>query len=208
MLDNRDLGFILGFAKKASALKADIKNALLRASRMFRLSRRLRGFMLIEMMIAIFIFLLIAAVMFTILATGRNAWQIGDAQILLQQELRKAMDGIVEELRQSGPTRIDIPAVVGEPYNEVTFQIPEDVTFGYVVWGEEIQYLLGGLNGRQLLRRSGGEERVLANDIISLEFSRQPTSPDIVDVALEVDKETIRGTRIDNNLNFQVKLRN
>lgn len=170
----------------------------------------LTGFTLTEMIVGVFIFLILASVMFVILATGRNAWQIGDVRIQLQQELRKGREAMLEDLRQAGiSTIVGVPAD-GNTYNTITFRMPYSVVNGVIVWGEQIQFLLGGLNNRQLLRRrlTVNEDRILANDITSLEIIRQSETPKILDITLKADKTTYSGTRIESDLNFQVKLRN
>lgn len=166
------------------------------------------GFALIEAMMVLFIFVLLSGVMFTILATGRNAWEIGEVRIQLQQELRKGLDAIVEELRQASPDTITNVPADGRWYTTVTFRIPVDVVGGSIVWGNSIQFLLGGLNGRQLLRRSGGTDSVLANNLIYLGVRRQTATPVIVEISLQGDKTTAKGNRVVSNLNFQVDLRN
>ncbi|MBU3912429.1 MAG: prepilin-type N-terminal cleavage/methylation domain-containing protein [Candidatus Omnitrophica bacterium] len=167
------------------------------------------GFTLVEMMVTVFIFLLLIGALFTVLATGSTSWQIGDVRIELQQELRKGMDWIGGELRQGGTFTIeDVPAD-GSWYDKITFRKPQDVIDGNVVWeNEEIQYLLGGSNDRQLLRKVDDEERILANNIISFQVRRQPTSPEIVEITLQADKRTVKGHIIELDLNFQIKLRN
>lgn len=167
------------------------------------------GLTLVEIIITLFILLLLIGAILTVLTTGRISWQIGDVRIELQQELRKGMDWITEELRQGGSSTIsDVPAD-GSWYDTITFRKPEGVIDGNIVWeDEEIQYLLGGLNGRQLLRKVGDEERVLANNILSFQVRRKPLTPDIVEIALQSEKRTIRGHLIELDLNFQLKLRN
>lgn len=173
------------------------------------LKKKTLGFTLIEIMITVFIFLLLVGALFTILITGKTSWQVGNVRIELQQELRKGMDWITEELRQSGSSAISNVPANGTAYPTISFRIPAGVTNGNIVWeSDEIQYLLGGLNNRQLLRQVGSEQRVLANNIISLEFSRQSLTSNIVEIALETDKMTVRGHLVELDLDFQVKLRN
>lgn len=173
------------------------------------LDRKNSGFTLIESIITLVIFLILIGAIFTLLTIGRTSWQIGDVHIELQQNLRKGMDWISEELRQGGASTISNVPADGSWYNTITFRKPADVTDGNIVWEtEEIQYLLGGLNGRQLLQKVGDEQRVLANNILSFQVRRSPSTPSIVEVSLQSEKRTTRGHLIELNLNFQIKLRN
>jgi prepilin-type N-terminal cleavage/methylation domain-containing protein len=206
------------------------------------------GFTLVEIIITVLIFSLLIGVLFTVLTTGKASFQIGDARIELQQDLRRGMDSITEELPQSGASyrpqypmeSISVPAN-GTKYSTITFRIPNDKepfddlngngvydagepfddlngngvyddrdvveamidADGNIEWGNQITY---SLNGRQLLRNS--DPKPLANNIISLQFSRQSSTPNIVEIALQSEKKTVKGNIINLDLNFQLKLRN
>lgn len=173
------------------------------------LDKRDLGFTLVEIMIVVVIFTLLIGTIFTVLATGKTSFQIGNVRIELQQDLRRGMDWITEELRQSGSSTISGVPANGSWYDTITFRIPVGVSGGNIVWEtDEIQYLLGGLNNRQLLRKVDSDEKVLANNIISLEFSRQSLSSGIVEIALEAEKETVKGHLVEVDLDFKIKLRN
>lgn len=170
--------------------------------------KRVKALTLTEVVITIFIFLIICSVIFAILASGKNAWQVAEARIALQQELRKSIDVFVKELRQAGSS-----AIIGVPaddnwYDVIIFRMPEDVIGGSVAWGSQIQYSLGGLNGKQLLRDQDGEQKVIANNIILFQVRRKAANPNIVEVVLRSDKTTIRGTLIEADLDISVKIRN
>jgi len=168
-----------------------------------------KGFTLIELSVVLFIFLLLLGAIFTILATSRSAWQVGSIQIELQQELRKSLVWIAEELRQAGYSKLNGVPVDGAWYNTISFRKAEGVVGGEVSWsGEAIQYLRGGLNNRQLLRIVGNETKVLANSIISFQVRRQALNPEIVEVFLQADKNTISGFQIVETLDFRIKVRN
>lgn len=171
--------------------------------------RKKRGITLIEMVVIFSIFLILIGALLTVLATSRTSWQVGSARIDLQQELRKSMDWIAKELRQGGSSTIsDVPAD-GAWYSNITFRTPEDVIDGHIIWAsDDIQYVLGDSDGRQLLRKEGSEERVLANDIFSFQIRRNPSTPAIVEVALEAQKRTLRGVQVTRGAQFKIKLRN
>lgn len=174
------------------------------------------GFTLIELMVVIFIFLIISAAVYGILTIGRQSWYIGSTQVELQQEVRRGMDRMIRELRQSGQnTIVDVPAD-DSSYSTITFQIPEDTDGdgdviddgGNIEWGSQITYSLGGLNNQQLLRSSGGTSTVLANNVINLQFKRSSTTPNILEISLQAEKDTVRGRTIQLTLSSQVSLRN
>ena len=168
-----------------------------------------RGFSLVEIIISTFISLVILGAIATVTITGKTCLQIGNVRTELQQDLRQAMDKILGELRQSGSFVIRGVPPDGSWRNTINFRKPESVIGGNMIWGsEEIQYLLGGINGRQLLREAGSEEKVLANNILSFQIRRQSATPDIIEIALKGRKITMRGFLIEANLNFQFKLRN
>ncbi len=60
------------------------------------------GFTLVEMMLSIAVFLIVAAGVYTALSTGRTTWLDSDASIELQQNLRLTLEKITRELHESG----------------------------------------------------------------------------------------------------------
>ncbi|MBU3933383.1 MAG: prepilin-type N-terminal cleavage/methylation domain-containing protein [Candidatus Omnitrophica bacterium] len=200
----------------------------------------MRGFTLVELMVVIFIFSIIMAATFGVLSTGRQSWHTGSTQVELQQETRRAMDRMVRELRESGSTHISIPVGGGS----ITFQVPIDEDIidttvdddvldvnGNIEWGaggnlgRSIQYLLGGLNNRQLLRRvlngypigvQVGADVILANNIRSdspppnaLMFVGSPAgNPIVISIEVSAQKDAVPGRTMQSTLNSQVTLRN
>lgn len=167
------------------------------------------GFTFAEVVITTIIFLLLIMALYVVFTTGKSSWQIGNVYIELQQELRKALDWTAEELRQSGSLVISNVPANGNWYNTISFRIPQGVTNGNLIWQvQQIQYLLGGLNGRQLLRQLGTEQKVLANNITSFQVRRQATARNIVEISLQAEKTSTSGHLVRANLSFQIKLRN
>ena len=174
------------------------------------------GFTLVEIIITVLIFSLLIGVLFTVLTIGKTSFQIGNVRIELQQDLRRGMDLITEELRQSGSSQLrtiisgaEVPFPAdGSSHNTIIFRIPAGVTNGNIVWQtDKIQYFLDG--DKQLRRKVGSvlDLESKANNIVSLEFSRQSSSPKIVEIALQSEKETGK-RKINLDLDFKVKLRN
>lgn len=179
-----------------------------------------KGLTLIEILVAMFIFSIVLGALFTVLAAGRVSWNAGASQMDVQQEARKALDMMVKELRQTASAKISNVPADGTTYNTITFQTPiititRDLA-GKIVdininWSNNIQYSLSGLNGRQLLRAQGGIQRILANNILSMGFTRNAGTPTVLNITATAQKNTFSGfTTIQSNvtLNSKAKLRN
>jgi len=166
------------------------------------------GFTLVEILVAVSLYSLIAAACFVAFITGNRSWQVNKVQLEIQQELRKAMDWMIEDLRQSGSSAIvDVPSD-GVWYNSITFKMAEGINNGNISWSGDVQYALGGTNSNQLLRQTGGEEKILAQNITTLQFRRQTGTPKSLEVSLTAQKTTPEGQVLNQDLNFQIKLRN
>jgi len=167
-----------------------------------------KGSILIETVVAMAVFLLLLGLVFAILATGKNAWYIEDTSVELQQELRKGIEVMMDDLRQTASSQIVGVTPNGTWYDTITFRKPVNVAGGFIVWSPQTQFILGGLNNRQLLKRIGSDNKVIANNINSLQIRRQWLSRNIIEVSLSSNKTTVKGTQINSNINFQVKIRN
>lgn len=167
------------------------------------------GFSLVEMMIVLAIFTMISGGLYSVFAAGDSSWQVNKVKMELRQELRKAMEGMINDLRQAGSDSIeDVPANGGN-YAVMTFKIPDNVASGTLIWNEDtIQYGLGGLGGNQLLRVEGGQTRVIAQNIDSVYFSRPEDSPDALQINLTAEKTPLKGKTMTYPLSFEVQLRN
>jgi len=173
------------------------------------LNQNKTGFSLTELMITLVIFTFLIAALYAVLTTGKASWQIGNAAIDVQQELRHSIDWIAEELRQSGSLAISNVPTDGNWRNTISFRLPAGISNGNLVWAtQQIQYSLGGLDGRQLLRTSAGQQRVLANNIISFQIRRQAARRNIVEIALQAEKINALGSIVSTDLSFQIILRN
>ena len=136
-------------------------------------------------------------------------WEMSKTKTELQQELRKGMDWMIYELRQAGNLSIQNVPANGNWYSTITFQIPSGVTAGTLTWNaSSIQFVKGGSGSNQLLRISGGNTKILGQYFQSLQFRRQSATPDILEVAMQAQKNTDRGRQVNYQLNFNVELRN
>ncbi|MBI5149864.1 MAG: prepilin-type N-terminal cleavage/methylation domain-containing protein [Candidatus Omnitrophica bacterium] len=175
-----------------------------------------RGFTLVEAMVTVIIFTFILGICYTLLISGSDSWETNSARVELQQELRKAMDWIAQDLRQAGSASITNVPADGATYTSITFRKSAGASGGNLVWDSNTTtYSLGGTGGTQLLRQvSGQTASVIAQDIQSLQFSRQASTANVVDVSLQAQKTTLRGktlagkTPIQASLILKIYLRN
>ena len=183
------------------------------------------GFSLVEVLVTMMIFSFLAAAVNTVLLVGDASWQANNAHVQLHQELRKAMDWMKDDIRQTGPAAITnvpvnpaIDAVTypdpdDDPaydwYTSMTFQKVSGVSGGRITWNSNTTRFV--LSGTNLQRIEGTTTRVIAQNIQSLQFRRMNADPDIVEIALDAQQDTFSGAKgitLSADLDFKVQLRN
>ncbi len=170
-----------------------------------------RGFTLIEIIIVVFLFSIVSAALFSVLASAKNSLNAGESQVGVQQACRNGLDAMIKELRQAGVSTITNVPANGTNYNTITFQIPTVISAAGITWSSNVNYALGGLNGRQLLRLESGNQKVLANNISALSFNRSATNPNVVNINITAQKNTFPGFTASQStitVTSSVKLRN
>jgi Tfp pilus assembly protein PilW len=167
------------------------------------------GSSLLEVLVTLMIFSIIIAAINATLLIGDSSWNTNSIHIELQQELRKSMDWMKDDLRQTGASAIsDVPAN-GTWYTAITFQKTTGVSGGSITWDSDTtRFILGGSGADQLQRIEGLTTTVIAQSMQSVRFRRLAGAPDIVEVALQAQRDTFKGATITSNLNFKVQLRN
>jgi prepilin-type N-terminal cleavage/methylation domain-containing protein len=167
----------------------------------------LKGFSLVEIIVVLFIFLLILGAIFGLMSVGRKSWYIGNTQVQVQQEARRAVEKMAKELRQSATSKVDISAD-DLWHNTVTFQVAQGLDgAGAIQWSDSIQYSLN--NGQVIRNSTDGEAPVLANNALSLGFRRPSTAPNIIQINVETSKNAVLvGQTLTWSLTSQVRLRN
>jgi|GEM_PF-1114362 len=172
--------------------------------------KSLLGFTLVEALTTVLLFSIILGVCFMILLSGTDSWHVNSAKVEVQQEVRKAADWIKQELIQSGSSTITNVPADSSWYTAITFKTTTGVSGGSISWSSEtIQFLLGsGATANQLIRRSGSTDKVCAQGIQTLQFRRQASTPSVVEVNVEAQKTTPKGTTLTATSNFKVKMRN
>lgn len=165
-----------------------------------------KGFTLLETMVVTLIISVIIGALFQVLSTGRVSWSSADTQITLQQDLRRAAEEIAGDLRKSATTRVSCPAD-GATYDSVAFNISRGaLSTGVINWsGTAVNY---SLSGNQVIRTFETENRVVANNITSLGFTRASGTPEIVTVSLTAQRSNQYGRTFNASLNTTALLRN
>jgi hypothetical protein len=100
-----------------------------------------RAFTQVELMVVVVILMLVGSGLMAAFMTGQSAYLSGDISIQVQEEMRKALDGMVKELREAGSVvpsndnrQLDFKLALG--YNQInTAGCPEDD----VCWGARDQ---------------------------------------------------------------------
>ena len=163
-----------------------------------RLQRR--GMSLVEAVLAVVIFIVVMAGVLVSMLMGDRSYAVNDAVVHVQEEVRRAFDSMVTELRQAGGavtvtggTQLDFQLALG-------YNLPNPCPANAVCWGAHdsagadqatwrVRYRQNGSQlVRELLDINGFVQagtRVLANDVSSLAFTFNPNS-NIVRIQLQI----------------------
>lgn len=165
-----------------------------------------KGVSIPELLMATMIFLMLVSGVYASLAAGNASWQVNSTRTQLRQNLRNSMDNMVHYLQEAGSSSVvNVPAD-GSVYDTITFKTAINVTMSGVVW--DSSNTVFQRNGTNLERTTGAGTQVLAQNISALGFSRQSTSPDIMEVSITAFDTTNNGLDVTEQLDFQVKMRN
>lgn len=168
-----------------------------------------QGFSLVEVIVTVVLFSVIAGACFAIFLSGSDSWQVNSVKLELQQELRKAADWMRQDLWEAGVSTITNVPADGNWYPTITFRVSNGVSSGNILWSANtIQFLLGGTNSNQLQRQSAAQTKIIAQDIQTLQFRRQAATPSILEVSLAAQKRTTKGALLTQNTTFKITLRN
>lgn len=170
------------------------------------------GVTLVEIMITILIFSVIIAGINTALIAGSRSYDLNRVNTEIKEDVSIALARMKEDLMKSSSSAIvDVPAN-GSTYSSISFRVPSSVgSDGIIVWpSETVEYLL---SSNQLLRRveDGGvvsEDRVIAENISTLEFERAASTSNIVEITLQATKESDLGNTFTLDKTLKVQLRN
>lgn len=165
------------------------------------------------MMISVACSSIIAYVIFMAIRTAQTQMSTATVSMAIQSSGREGLYRMLQEIRESAPTRITI----ANGGTTITFNVPNPsspVTAGYAVnWpGHSIQYARGG-TGNQVIRTNSttGQTSVIANDVTALTFTGNSASPSVVTVTMSVQKNLTNGRSIPAtalSLTGQARIRN
>jgi len=174
----------------------------------------MRGLTIIEVLVALVIFSVIAMGIGYAVVAGKSALFVSDIPTQLRQDLLFALMPMERELRQTAPSKINLTE--GTVSNAVTFQIPHDDDvpadgivvddIGNIEWGQGITYALDGTG--QLIRSQAGTTKVVAANIASLQFSRPAGQDAIIQIDITVQKADGQGVLHQDTEQAVVKMRN
>ncbi len=167
------------------------------------------GFTIVETFITMAIFTIVMTGLYATVAVGESSWQVNQANVELQQQLRQGMGWMINDLRSSGNSSIvNVPAN-DTLYTTITFKVPTGVTAGSLVWAANtIQFVLGGSGGTDLQRIEGGVTTVIAQNIQTLQFRRSSSASDTLEVFMTAQRTTAKGNVMAAPLDFSIQLRN
>ncbi len=166
-----------------------------------------QGFTLIELMVVITVFLIIISSIFAVLVGGKRAWFISEAQIDINNDARRAIQRMTQELSQTAPSRFTITNISANE-DRIIFQTASSYAARVVVWGDQIQYSLGGVDGAQILRTdlNTAAVEVLASHVTRLLFTS--TGTDLLNMTVQITRQSLKGDNQQLQLTSQVAVRN
>lgn len=181
------------------------------------------GLSLIEILIVVAIILIIGGASFGLLSAGNISWHSSSTALTVEQELRRGIVFMTEELERAGSSVIVGVPADGKGYNSISFRVPQDndgngnilnKTTGNIEWSNAIVYQLvynASLGSYQLTRTQGSSTRVLANYLPtpqSFQIKRSQSTPNNLEIELEVQKKSPLGHTINRSISSRVTLRN
>jgi len=158
------------------------------------------GFTLVELMVVALLTSVVMSAIFMVMSSGRSTWFETDAQVSVQQELRKAMQTMKFDLAMSGPKKISC-ADNGVAVTSISFSVSN----GSGTWTGPVNY---SVSSGHLLRVNGTDTRYLANNVSALTFMRSAASPRMLQINMTVSKLTMANRNINVTQRAGVYLRN
>lgn len=178
--------------------------------KIFRKLNNIKAMSLAELLVCVFIFSILSAALLAVVVVGQRSWTTNEVKIGLRQELRKSMEMMINDLRQSGNASIANVPADDSWYTNIIFQVPSTVTGGIITWDSDaIQYILGGAGGTQLLKVRAGTSKVVSQNIQSLQFRRLSTAPNVLEISITAqDTVALSGEVLNMDLDFEIEMRN
>lgn len=165
-----------------------------------------KGFTLIELMVSVALFSMMMLLVGMVMQRGEAQTHMNENQIVIQDNLRQALYGMGQEIRESSPSQVGITNNGGL----LTFRIPASVNnSGSITWSNPITYQVGG-TGRQLVRSDTGSGRntILANDIQSVTFSATGVPAATITYSVTAQRTLTNGRVLSVTSTGEARLRN
>jgi prepilin-type N-terminal cleavage/methylation domain-containing protein len=172
----------------------------------------MKGLTILEVLVAILIFSIIAMGLGYAVVAGKSALLVSDIPTQLRQNVLFAIMQMARELRQTAPDKTNLNAEAES--NSITFKVvrynKNAPVAGVLVWGPDITYACNGLG--QLTRTSGGTTLVIAPNIVLPSppvylFSRKGIDEGLIKIDVNAQKADAQGNHVDREQAI-VKMRN
>jgi len=172
----------------------------------------MKGFTLVEILVAVGVFTILILVVFQVMDIGRSSWFIGTVSIELRQEIIRAFMRMERELKETRPAQTNLTS--GTSSSSLTFRMPQDNnddgtildSLGNIEWSGDITYALNGSS--QITRTASGATAILANNVVSLQFTRPASPVNILQIDITVRKTTVVGPQMQDTGQIMIKMRN
>jgi prepilin-type N-terminal cleavage/methylation domain-containing protein len=172
----------------------------------------MKGFTLIEVIVAVVIFSIVMFAAFGLLDMARNSWVIGDVSVQLRQEIIKVFTAMEKDLKETRPSQISLGS--GSSSSSLIFAIPADIdgdgtvldSSGNIEWSSTITYATNGAN--QITRTDSGGTVIVANNISTLQFTRPVAPLNILQIDVTSQKTSVSGRQLQDAGQITIKMRN
>lgn len=155
-----------------------------------------KGVTIVEMMVSLAVFATLVAGVYTVLIVFDSTTSSSLTYIELSQYTRIGIDMMAKELRGAMLNTVSIPNA-----NTIVFQTPSSNS-------NNIQYSLGGIEGKQLIRTVSGTTAILCNNVEDIEFGPSPFSGKMVSIDLKMQKDSSCQQNLTSFANINVSPRN
>lgn len=152
-----------------------------------------KGFTLVEVLVSAAIGVMILVAVLTVFTQGDAIFQQEITLLDLQQDVRRAMDGMTREIRQAFPT-----GNVGIGTSNITFTMVDDTN-----------YVTYSLSGNEIIREYPAiADKILARNINALTFLQGGAGNRVITIGVNATQTDNKGRLLQYSLSEKVRLRN
>ncbi|MGA2775638.1 MAG: prepilin-type N-terminal cleavage/methylation domain-containing protein [Candidatus Omnitrophota bacterium] len=170
----------------------------------------MRAFTLIETLVSLLIFTVIAMGIFLVVSVAQRSWFTGDTAVEVRQQIIIALITINRELSETASAQTNLTAAT--PKSSITFRIPHDNNgdgsvvdvSGNIEWSDPITYSCDASGN--LTRTYEGVTSIMAHDISSLQFTN--TQSRLIQVDITAQKTDDTGKLTQDVEQAVIKMRN